>query len=51
MIEIYPLRAISRCRMADHICSEDTGDGLRIMDISKIIKHIKEVATAIGNNL
>jgi hypothetical protein len=51
MIEIYPPIATSICRMTDHVCNEDIGEELRKTDISKVIKLIKELATAIGNNI
>jgi hypothetical protein len=51
MIEIFPLRATPRRRMTDHICDEDIGGELRKMDISNIIKLIKELVTAIGKKI
>jgi hypothetical protein len=51
MIEIFLLRATSRCRIKDHICDEDTGEELRKMDISKIIKLINKFDTEIGKNI
>jgi hypothetical protein len=48
MIEMFLLRATSRCRITDHTCDEDIGGELRKMDFSKIMKLVKELATAMG---